>query len=114
MESVLAITHQELDKKLDAKRSQVTCHAMALSVKHCSASPSGNLTESFCKATRRERIVSRRGRRERRHEEQRNLPSERDVNRLAPAPGAAPVTEGSAFPKGEKCSENDNMLDQRE
>ena len=35
-----------------------TCQAMALSVRHWSASPSGSLTVSFCRLTNRDRIVS--------------------------------------------------------
>ena len=43
------------------------CQLMALSVRHCSASPSGRRTGSLCRATSNARIVSRRGRRDRWH-----------------------------------------------
>ena len=52
-----------------------SCHAMARSVRHCKASPSGSLTGSFCSDTRSERMVSRRGRRDRRHRGHKNLRS---------------------------------------
>ena len=52
-----------------------SCHAIARSVRHCRASPSGRRTGSFCSETRSERIVSRRGRRDRRHNGHRNLRS---------------------------------------
>ena len=46
---------------------------------YLSASPSGNRTVSFCKETKSERIVSRRGRLDRRQVGQRNLRSRSDV-----------------------------------
>ncbi len=52
-----------------------SCQPMALSVRHCSASPSGSRTASFCRDTSRDRMVSRRGRRERWHNGHRNLHS---------------------------------------
>lgn len=52
-----------------------SCQVMALSVRHCRASPSGKRTGSFCRATRRARMVSKRGRRERWHRGHRNLAS---------------------------------------
>lgn len=52
-----------------------SCHIMARSVKHCRASPSGSRTGSFCRATSKARMVSRRGRRDRWHRGHRNLAS---------------------------------------
>ena len=52
-----------------------SCHAMARSVRHWSASPSGSLTGSFCKDTSSDRMVSSRGLRDRRHRGQRNFRS---------------------------------------
>lgn len=51
------------------------CQLMALSVRHCRASPSGSRTGSLCRATSSARMVSRRGRRERMHSGHKNLVS---------------------------------------
>ena len=50
-----------------------SCHAIARSVRHCKASPSGSRTGNFCSDTNKDRMVSRRGRRDRRHKGHRNL-----------------------------------------
>lgn len=47
------------------------CQLMALSVRHCNASPSGRRTGNLCSATSRARMVSSRGRRDRWHRGQR-------------------------------------------
>ena len=51
----------------------LSCQAIALSVKHCKASPSGRRTVSFCRETRRLRIVSSRGLLDRRQAGHKNL-----------------------------------------
>lgn len=56
-------------------RNNHTCQFIARSVRHWRASPSGIRTGSFWRDTRRERIVSRRGRRDLKQQGQRNLSS---------------------------------------
>lgn len=48
---------------------------MPLSVRHCKASPSGKRTGNFCKDTSKDKIVSRRGRRDRKHNGHKNFTS---------------------------------------
>ena len=73
--STLNLARAEANSDVVSACRARSCHAMALSVRHCRASPSGNLTGNFCKDTRSERIVSSLGRRERRHSGHKNLRS---------------------------------------
>merc|ERR1719318_1059271 len=55
---MLSLARAALSSGVASTVLALSCQAMARSVKHCNASPSGSLTVSFCKDTSRLRMVS--------------------------------------------------------
>merc|ERR1719234_2788580 len=76
-----------------------SCQAIALSVKHCNASPSGSRTVSFCSETRRLRMVSRRGLRDLRQAGHKNL-----ISLKLPGFSRFPCSRGSGTVPGANFS----------
>lgn len=76
-QGVLLMSRAVLEQSNGEKRGRAfilfTCQPIALSVRHCKASPSGTRMFRLCRETRSERMASMRGRRDLIHSGHKNL-----------------------------------------